>query len=280
MSNGNCLLLFLYIFTVMIRYYLLLLFPVFSVLIFSCGAKKNPDETDNSEKWVRLFNGKDLADWQIKISGFTPGENFGNTFRVQDSILMVRYDQYDSFNNMFGGIYYKKKFSNYRLKVEYRFVGETTPGAPVWGFRDSGVQYHCQDPSTLELTQSFPICLEYNLLGGNGKDERPTGEICANGIKIMVADKVNDTYCTPPVVKKTFHGDQWVTLEIDVQGDKIRHYVNGGEILAVENPRYDSANSMAKHFIVNGDNKVKEGYISLQSNSHPIDFRKIEIMEY
>jgi len=259
--------------------YNLFLLSVLSLAVFACGPKKVADEKQ-TKKWTSLFNGKDLTDWQIKISGFKLGENFGNTFRVQDSILMVRYDQYDSFNNKFGGLYYKKQFSNYRLRVQYRFVGETTKGAPVWGFRDSGVQYHCQDPATLELNQSFPVCLEYNLLGGNGKDERPTGEICANGIKILVDNKINDSYCTPPTVKRTFHGDQWVTLEIDVRGDSIRQFVNGEEIVRFENPRYDSTNAKAKALIVNGDNHVKKGYISLQSNSHPIDFKKIEILEY
>lgn len=259
--------------------YNLLLLSVLSLTLFTCGPGKTGNEKQ-SEKWTSLFNGKDLNDWEIKISGFKLGENFGNTFRVKDSILMVRYDQYDSFNNTFGGIYYKKKFSNYRLKVQYRFVGETTKGAPVWGFRDSGVQYHCQNPASLELTQSFPICLEYNLLGGNGKDERATGEICANGIKILVNNKMNDSYCTAPAVKRTFHGDQWVTLEIDVRGDSIKHFVNGEEILHFENPRYDSSNVIAKSLIVNGNDHVTEGFISLQSNSHPIDFKKIEILEY
>ena len=113
-----------------------------------------------AEKWVSLFNGKNLDGWKMKIVGQELGVNFGNTFRVQDGILSIRYDQYgDNFNNRFGALYHDKKFKNYRLKVEYRFVGETAPGAPTWGFRDSGVQYHCQSPTTVGLTQSFPVCL-------------------------------------------------------------------------------------------------------------------------
>lgn len=177
-------------------------------------------------------------------------------------------------------MHYNKPFSNYRLKVEYRFVGETAPGAPSWGYRDSGVQFHGQDPKTIGLKQNFPICLEYNLHGGNGKDERPVGEICANGMFVDVNGKQNESYCTQPFVKRTFHGDQWVTLEIDVRDGKIKHFVNGEEILSYENPRYDPKNEIAKTFIAGDDDKVKSGYISLQSNSHPIDFRKIEIMEY
>lgn len=235
---------------------------------------------NRKEKWVKLFNGKDLKGWTMKISGYELGNNFGNTFRVENGILSIKYDQYDSFRNRFGALYYDKKFTNYRLKVEYRFVGETTPGAPVWGYRDSGVQYHCQAPSSLGLNQSFPVCLEYNLHGGNGKDERPVGEICASGTFVEVDGKRNASYCTPAKVKRTFHGDQWVTLEIDVRDGKIGHFVNGEEILTFENPRYNPAHELGKKFIVNGDDRVKDGYISLQSNSHPIDFRKIEIMEY
>ncbi len=237
------------------------------------GSEKKP-------KWKTLFNGKDLNGWQVKIAGYSLGENFGNTFRVENGILQTRYNAYDSFRNRFGALYYNKIFRNYRLKVEYRFTGELTPGAPSWGFRDGGVQYHCQSPGSLQLNQQFPVCLEYNLHGGNGKDERPVGEICASGTFVFINGVRNTSYCSPATVKRTFHGDQWVTLEIEVQGDKIRHFVNGEEILQINNPRYNPDHAIGKTFIVNGDDKVKEGFISLQSNSHPMDFRKIEILEY
>lgn len=262
----------------MIRHRLLLI--ILSVFLFSYNDKRIADEKKSTQKWVSLFNGKNLDGWQMKIAGYKLGENFGNTFRVEDGILSVRYNQYDSFRNRFGGLYYDKKFSNYRLKVEYRFVGETTVGAPSWGFRDAGIQYHCQPPATLGLNQNFPVCLEYNLHGGNGKDERPVGEICASGTFVEINGKRNASFCTPAAVKRTFHGDQWVTAEIDIHDGIITHYVNGEKILQYNNPRYDPAHAIGKTFIVDGNDKVKDGYISLQSNSHPIDFRKIEIMEY
>jgi hypothetical protein len=260
--------------------YLRLLILAFPFMFLSFQSAQTKNENNNAGKWITLFNGKDINNWIPKIVGHKLGENFGNTFRVENGILSVRYDAYDSFKNRFGALYYNKKFTNYRLKVEYRFVGNTTPGAPSWGFRDGGIQYHCQDPATLDVNQPFPVCLEYNLLGGNGKDERPNGEICANGIYVEINGKRNTTYCTQATVKKTMHGDQWVTAEIDVHEGKITHYIDGEEILEFQNPRYDSSNALAKKFIVNGDDLVKDGYISLQSNSHPMDFRKIEIMEY
>lgn len=255
---------------------LLILLPL---ALLSFYVNKRPPEK-NQQQWVSLFNGKDLNNWVPKIAGYKLGENFGNTFRVENSILSTRYDAYDSFSNRFGALFYNKQFKNFRLKVEYRFVGETAPGAPSWGYRDGGIQYYCQSPETMDVKQPFPVCLEYNLLGGNGKDERPSGEICANGMYVEMDGKRNTSYCTPPTVKKTLPGDQWVTAEIDVRDGKITHYINGEAVVTFENPHYDSTNALAKPFIVGGNTIVKDGYISLQSNSHPMDFRKVEIMEY
>lgn len=255
------------------------LFTSVLLILFGFSNYKASPDKPNPE-WVSLFNGKNLEGWQMKISGYPLGENFGNTFRVEDGVLSVRYNAYDSFRNRFGAIYYNRKFTNYRLKVEYRFVGETTVGAPAWGFRDGGIQYHCQSPASVGMNQSFPVCLEYNLHGGNGKAERPVGEICCSGMYATVNGKRNPSYCTPATVKRTFHGDQWVAAEIEVRDGTVKHFVNGEEILQFADPRYDTAHTIGKTFIVNGDDKVRSGYISLQSNSHPMDFRKIEIMEY
>ena len=250
------------------------------LLVLSCNTRKPAEQSAEGSQWVSLFNGENLDGWTMKIAGFEVGENFGNTFRVEDGILSVGYDEYDSFNNRFGALYYDKVFSDYRLKVEYRFVGETTVGAPEWGFRDSGIQYHGQDPRSMEIDQSFPVCLEYNLHGGNGTDERPVGEICANGIDIEIDGIKNDSYCTPATISHTFHGDQWVTLEIESKDGIFKHFVNGEEILEFTNAQYNPEHEFGKLFFNETDNVVSKGYISLQSNSHPIDFRKIEIMEY
>ena len=58
-----------------------------------------------TKEWLQLFNGKNLDGWKMKIAGFPLGENFGNTFRVENGILSIRYDQYgENFNNRFGAI--------------------------------------------------------------------------------------------------------------------------------------------------------------------------------
>lgn len=265
----------------------LLLFVLF---IFSCGEKKSEPkekvlvstiEKTQKKEWISLFNGKDMEGWTMKINGYPLAENFGNTFRVEDGILSIRYDEYGlEFGERFGALFYDKELSNYRLKVEYRFVGKTASGAPEWGYRDSGVQIHTQPPNTVKLEQRFPICLEYNLHGGNGTDERPLGAICGIGTFVEIDGAKSNLFCNPAKVSRTFHGDQWVTVEIDVKDGKMKHFVNGEEILSYENPSFDPENEFAKTFIKDGDDSVNSGYISLQSNSHPIDFRKIELLEY
>lgn len=249
------------------------------VLLQSFNIKKIDEHNDEKNKWISLFNGKDLEHWTPKIAGYKLGENFGNTFRVANGILSTRYDKYDSFKNRFGALYYDKQFTNYRLRVEYRFVGDTVAGAPSWGFRDGGIQYDCQDPNTIALDQSFPVCLEYNLLGSNETSKRGTGEICASGMYVEINGKRNTSYCTPPTIKKTFTGEEWITAEIEVRNGEIIHFVNGEEIIRFKKPKYDTTNALVKSLSITDDN-VKGGYISLQSNSHPMDFRKIEIMEY
>ncbi|TVZ14285.1 DUF1080 domain-containing protein [Maribacter sp. MAR_2009_72] len=259
-------------------------------LISACNTKKKDNKgmnesiavlEDTIPQWVSLFNGTDLTGWTIKIPGHALGENFGNTMRVEDSILKIRYDAYGTeFNNRFGTVYYDKYYSNYRLKVRYRFVGETAPGAPTWGYRDSGIQFHGQPPATQKMDQAFPVCLEYNFHGGNGIEDRPLGAACTNGMFIEYKGTQNTTTCIPAEIPKTFHGNQWVTAEIEVNNGEIKHFVNGEEILRYANPTYNTENEMAKSLIDGDNTQVKGGYISLQSNSHPIDFKTIEIMEY
>ncbi|WP_209402347.1 DUF1080 domain-containing protein [Pseudozobellia sp. WGM2] len=271
------------------RYIITLSFTFLLTTFISCGEKKEKklDSTTSSiekiekENWISIFNGKDLNGWTMKINSYTLGENFGNTFRVEDSILKIRYDGYGpEFNSRFGALFFDKELKNYRLKVEYRFVGETAPGAPEWGYRDSGVQIHTQSPESVKLDQQFPICLEYNLHGGNGTDDRPLGAICGIGMQVEIDNVRSSEFCNPARISKTFHGDQWVTIEIDIKDGKMKHFVNREEILSYSNPIYDADNEYAQAFLRGGDTTVTKGYISLQSNSHPIDFRKIELLEY
>ncbi|MBN1124593.1 MAG: DUF1080 domain-containing protein [Sedimentisphaerales bacterium] len=256
-------------------YVAMLLFSSIFVLII--GGCSFPQKMSAEKGWIPLFNGKNLDGWTVKIRGYELGDNFGNTFRVEDGVIKVAYDQYDTFNERFGHLFYKDKFSHYILRAEYRFLGEQTPGGPGWAFRNSGLMLHCQSPESMAKDQNFPVCIEVQLLGGNGTDERTTGNLCTPGTHVVMDDKLVTQHCISST-SKTYHGDQWVTIEVEVRGSEIiRHIMDGEVILEYEKPQLDEGDADAKKLIRGPDLLLSEGYISLQSESHPCEFRKVEL---
>ena len=232
------------------------------------------------EQWVSLFNGKDLEGWTPKIKGCDFGDNFNDTFRVENGVMKVSYDKYSKFDNRFGHLFYKTPLSKYRLRVEYRFVGDQCPGGPSWAFRNSGVMIHCQKPESMRKDQEFPVSVEVQYLGGDGKKPRSTGNVCTPGTNIVMGGKLITQHCTDSS-SKTFHGDQWVTIEVESHGDGvIKHFVNGELVLEYEKPQLDPADADGRKLIEErkGEKLLDGGYISLQAESHPIEFRKVEIM--
>lgn len=230
--------------------------------------------------WIALFNGKDLENWHVKINGYDLDDNFGNTFRVEDGIMKVSYDQYDDFGDRFGHIYYAEPFSYYKLVVEYRFVGEQALNGPGWAFRNSGIMLHCQPPETIGKDQDFPISVEVQLLGGDGTNDRTTSNVCTPGTEVYIDGEMVPSHCLSSS-SKTYHGDQWVRAEVVVLGDYlIRHLVNGEEVLSYTDPRIGGPNVSNFDPSVKVDGKpLTGGYISLQSESHPIEFRKVELLD-
>ncbi|HMS55356.1 MAG TPA: DUF1080 domain-containing protein [Fimbriimonadaceae bacterium] len=234
--------------------------------------------------WIPLFNGKDLDGWTPKIKGYELGRNYGNTFRVRDGKIIVAYDWYGGkFANKFGHLFYKEPFSHYRLKVEYRFVGEQLPDGPGWAYRNSGVMVHGQDPKTIRLDQDFPVSIEFQFLGApqipptSKPLERHTGNLCTPGTNVVLGGKLHTQHCTDST-SATIFGDLWATAEIEVHGSgKITHFINGVKVLEYEQPQYDPNDADAKGLIKDGDLLINEGTISLQSESHPIEFRKVEL---
>ena len=255
------------------RFFLLL-----TVLLAGGAAAETPAE---KEEWTSLFNGRDLDGWTPKIAGHALGDNFANTFRVEDGLLKVSYDQYESFGKKFGHLFYKEPFSYYRLVVEYRFVGEQAPHGPgVWALRNSGAMLHSPHPRTMGLNQDFPISVEVQFLGGlsDGK-ARSTMNLCTPGTDVVYEGSIYPEHCLNSA-SKTFDGDQWVRAEVLVLGSgQITHVVNGEEVLEYALPQFGGGAVADFDPADKPDGKLIEGgYISLQSESHPIEFRKVELL--
>jgi hypothetical protein len=230
--------------------------------------------------WRPLFNGRDLDGWTPKVTGYDAGVNFGNTFRVDDGVLKVAYDRYDGpFNGRFGHLFYAGTFSHYRLRVEYRFTGAQAPGGPSWALRNSGVMIHGESPETMTRDQEFPASIEVQFLGGDGRAERPTSNVCTPGTNMVMAGALVTRHCTNSS-SRTHHLDEWVTAEVEVCGHRgIRHWLDGKVVLAYGEPQLDDRDAHARTLIERaGTTQLSGGTISLQSESHPVEFRRVELM--
>mgnify|MGYP001823210848 CR=1 FL=1 len=253
------------------------------LLISSCNSKQNSaggEDKSAGENWIQLFNGKDLKDWRVKFKGYELGYNYKNTFRVEDGLLRVRYDDWEEFGNVFGHIFYKDEFSHYRLRVEYRFVGEQVNKGPGWAFRNNGLMLHGQSAESMEVDQDFPTSVEVQLLGGlEGKGERSTMNLCTPGTNVEMNGKLIEQHCINSQ-SETYRGDRWVNVEVEVRGGEIiRHYAEGVEVMHYENPQLDPRDQYYEKLLPADGNKIlSKGSISLQAESHNTDFRKIEIL--
>ena len=250
------------------------------VLIFShgCGVQQKVKATD---QWLSLFNGKDINDWMVKIQHYEVNENFGNTFRPEDGIIKVRYDQYDDFNDRFGHLYYKTPFSWFHLSMEYRFVGEQQKGAPSYTLRNSGVMFHSQDPRTMPKEQDWPISVEMQFLGGLGDGKpRPTGSMCSPDTNIVINGKIAESHCVTSSAK-TYDGEQWVKAELIVLGDSVvQHIINGDTVLQYSKPQIGGGVVNRYDPSIKQDGKLlSSGFIALQSEGHPVDFRNVKLKD-
>ena len=245
------------------------------MLALSCS---QPDQ--NAPEWISIFNGKDLEGWSMKFTGQEYQENYLNTFQAKDGKLIASYAAYDTFDNDFGHIFYREKLSQYRLRLEYRFVGDAVPGAPKWAYKNSGIKYHAPHPSEIPLNQRLLIAVEAQLLGGDGQQERFTGNVCTAGTHIVMHDSLIVQHCTNssyPAISDT----SWVKMEIEVYGsEKIVHKVNGQVVMEYSQPQYDDGDKFARERMAQGHPRIiSEGYIALQAEGHPVEFRNIELMK-
>ena len=238
---------------------------------------------DTSEKeaddgWVQLFNGKDLDGWTVKIAGHPLGENYRDTFRVEDGVLKCEYDDYGPFEKRFGHLYSNLSYSHYLLRLEYRFHGRMLPDAPHYVDLNSGVMLHSQAPQSLGLDQGFPASLEMQFLADLGKGRRQTGNVCTPGTHLVQDGQLIKQH----IVKSsgpTLPADRWVAVEMEVRGnDEIVYRVEGKEVLRYQHPQLDPGSDEAKPILARGANlQLSSGHIALQAEAQRVWFRNIRL---
>lgn len=251
-----------------------------AILLLTAALAPAQDAASKADKsdWIQLFNGKNLDGWTVKIAKHKVGDNFGDTFRVDNGLLKVSYDKYTTLDGQFGHLFYKDKFSYYLVAVEYRFVGEQVKGGPDWGYRNNGIMVHSQSAESMGFDQDFPISIEVQLLGGDGTHDRPNGNVCTPGTNIVIDGGLYTPHCYERLVAKTYHGDQWVRVVAEVLGsDRITHFVEGTKVLTYTRPQL-GGELKNPAFAGRDGELLSEGYIALQAESHPTEFRKVELL--
>ena len=223
-------------------------------------------EKEAAEKWTPLFNGENLDGWTPKFAGSDLGVNYKDTFKVEDKLLTIDYSKWDKFNGEFGHLFYKTPYSHYKIRATYRFIGEQVNGGPGWANRNNGFMLHSQDPKTIKKNQDFPKSIEVQFLGGLGNGDRGTLNICTPGTRLHWKGKLTKAHVIN-TNGPTIHGDEWVTVEVEVRGDQFKHIANGKVVCEYTNTQLDDGTPLTS------------GYISIQAETAPIQFKSIELME-
>ncbi len=220
--------------------------------------------------WIQLFNGKDLDGWTPKFANHPAGENLNNIFRVEDGLLKVSYDDTESFKDgEFGHLFYKTPYSHYKIRAVFRFTGEQLEGGPDWAYRNNGLMLHSQAPETMPLNLKFPASIEVQFKGNNPeKGPKYNGKTMAalftpGTIAFVNGKEVGSAQTSSPV----FEGTDWCTVEVEVRGqEEMIHYVNGEEVLRTTNFQLDNGTPLGS------------GFIAIQAETHPTEFKSIELM--
>lgn len=263
---------------------------LFVILIATSCAKPSVNESASKEEWESLFNGKDLTGWDIKIAGYDLNDNYNNTFQVKDGAIVASYDAYETFGREFGHLYYKNSYSYYRVRMQYHFFGKQASGGPGYAFLNSGVMVHSQSAKSLDKNQTFPVSLEMQFLACDSTHQRPTGNVCTPGTGVHMNGEATLAHCIDSD-SKFLDEKEWVSAEVIVLGDSVVHHVvNGDTVFTYQKPfitdifvggntNWTSAGFVDSLQWINKNTQLlSEGYIALQAESHPVEFKNIELL--
>lgn len=183
---------------------------------------------------IMLFNGENLAGWNSVLAEGEDGTVVVDVFAVVDGNIRIA-------GNPFGYMYTEKQYDNYRLHVEWRWVGEAA---------NSGIFQHVKYPDLI-----WPEAIECQLCAGKAGD-----------LVMLGGAKIFDIRCEGEFPVKDRFGDnekpvgEWNVAEIVSDGREMQIYINGK--LANECRSISS-----------------RGHIALQSEGGPIEFRNIWLEE-
>jgi hypothetical protein len=225
--------------------------------------------------WQTIFNGRNLDGWVVKLAHHEVGDNYADTFRVENGVIRVMYDKYGDFGARFGHLFYKQELSHYVLALEYRFIGEQVKGGPSYAKLNSGVMVHSQAPETILKDQDWPVSVEAQFLAGG----RTTMNVCTPGTEIFMKGEMVKAHCTNST-SRIYGNDEWVAVQVEVLGsERVRHLIDGQTVLQYETPTIGGGVANGFDPAIKKDGKILDrGYIGLQAESQPVEFRNVRLL--
>jgi hypothetical protein len=256
-----------------------------AAVVLACAAAPASAAAQGAEPWKPIFDGKTLDGWTAKIARRPVGENWHDTFVVKDGAIRVSYAGYEKFGLQFGHLFYKTPFTAYRLRLNYRVLEPPLPDTPAWARGNSGVMFHSQSPESMGLNQPFPVSVEFQILGADDAGPRPTGSVCTPGVSVTIEGKRQAEHCTTST-GPTIPNGTWTKLELEVlPNGQVTERINGAVVHRYADIELDPNDPMAAADALRliaergGVLAVKGGYIALQSEGHPVEFKDIEVQE-
>lgn len=223
------------------------------MLLFLCLLLPPPAEGE----WQDLFNGKDLTGWvreaRDRKDGIpkwtvTPAGELKSEAGL-DGFGFLRYDQ--------------AQFGDFVLRLEYRFEPEAI--GVFKGNSGVGIRTGKFDPSQSSATRPSFSAFEVQLLDDAGK---PASKHSTASL-YRYAGPVKNTSKPAP---------EWNKLEVRCVGPKIRIHLNDEEVLDADQTKLADLASKPKSAPAPKD-KPTRGFISLQSHTGTVLFRKIQIQK-
>jgi hypothetical protein len=232
-----------------------------------------------NDGWIKIFNGVDLTGWKAKITHYAYGDNYANSFRVEDGKIRVVYSDYQPYTwqGRFGLLYWDKPLKKYQVRLEYHFYGQQIPDPPGWGLRNSGLMIFGEDPAGVGKDVDFPRILELQLLAHDNSGNTSNGNLCPlGGASAIIGGDRKSGGCVgstskPFVQNPLFQNDDWIKVlaDVDPAGDTKLYFEgdnSGNPVLVFSQPQANGA-------------ALDGGYLAIQSESFPVEFRNIELRE-
>ena len=241
------------------------------------AGQKPADQKD----WIQLFNGKNLDGWVPKIRGYDLGVNYADTFRVADGMLKASYDKYTALRGQVrasvlhaaeilalhhrGGVPLRRRAGAGRADLGRP---QQRPDAPQpgrgddgegSGFSDLGRGAAARRPAERQAAiDGKRVHARHADLHERHDGERPLHELEVGDVSPAKAGYASRSRSAAASASRT--GGRTDRARVR------QPTIGGGEVTAFD-PKVKVDGTL-----------LTEGYIAIQGESHPTDFRKIELL--